>query len=600
MYGNDASNYAIDTNTLIDTSLDGIADNDSDNKDSPSYTDGSPFILYNLGSDNKREHKIQLALIKNGVVTTTKIITVILDYISATVENDINLSGSGTTELSSGDRKKLEELSKMIRDLTGSDRIILMQRYNTLVENWNNPFDKAKSLIDIQEGIESSSMDSEKKAKISKIVDELLIGDAQVTDEVGIAALLIKDLIPAESPHHDALLSKLAEIQSHPALLDANKKLGKEMLVLIENDTTIPDKYKWHIKNQLLVIINGGASSVPSETTAPWVPTVSGESGILGFIAGFVKIFFIIIGIILLIGIIAFIFYRITRKGTTIGFQDFLIDSVFHNEKAPPISESITKSNAIVNGPPPLPKEDPLSSYTPIITPPVTSPVVPISVTHESMAVSETNPISDSNPRIDSTPTLENIPDWLKAPIAQHSMNPVVTHDILPVENITTIPENIASPEIATPPQKTPVVIPKIPTEAPVSPRIEAPETDTSIPDWIKGTSLGKDEIPSSTWEPVTPIISSSAEVPPSFEEESLPDWLINSLQAETTASVETKEITNTENPFANLVWETLQEETNLPLETPKKLPKKGKTVLPKKENWVPPSDTKNIPDWLK
>lgn len=51
----------------------------------------------------------------------------------------------------------------MIRDLTNSDRIILMQRYNTLVENWNNPFDKAKSLIDIQEGIDSGSMDTTTK-----------------------------------------------------------------------------------------------------------------------------------------------------------------------------------------------------------------------------------------------------------------------------------------------------------------------------------------------------------------------------------------------------------------------------------------------------
>ena len=154
----------------------------------------------------------------------------------------------------------------MIRELSNSDRIILMQRYNTLVENWNNPFDKAKSLIDIQEGIDSGSMDSTVKSKLSKIVDELLIGDAQVTDEVGVAAILIRDLIPKESPNHDVLLEKLTEIESHPTLLDINKKLGKEMLVIIETDTTIPDKYKGHIKNQLLVIINGGSASIPENT----------------------------------------------------------------------------------------------------------------------------------------------------------------------------------------------------------------------------------------------------------------------------------------------------------------------------------------------
>jgi len=68
-------------------------------------------------------------------------------------------------------------------------------------------------------------MDSNIKAKISKIIDDLLIGDAQVTDEVGIAAILIRDLIPKESPNHDVLIAKLTEIESHPTLLDVNKKL---------------------------------------------------------------------------------------------------------------------------------------------------------------------------------------------------------------------------------------------------------------------------------------------------------------------------------------------------------------------------------------
>jgi hypothetical protein len=84
---------------------------------------------------------------------------------------------------------------------------------------------------------------------------------------VSIATHLIKDLIPAESPNYDILLAKLAEIESHPTLLADNKKLGKEMLVLIETDTTIPDKYKVHIKNQLSIIVNGGSASIPTGTT---------------------------------------------------------------------------------------------------------------------------------------------------------------------------------------------------------------------------------------------------------------------------------------------------------------------------------------------
>jgi hypothetical protein len=174
MYGNSGDNYAIDTDTLIDTSLDGTPDNDADNKSDTSYTDGSVYVLQNMTTSNKREHNMRLSILKNGVVVSTRNLTMILDYVASTSESSISLSGS-MSGLSTTDRSKLEELSKMIRELKDSDRIILMQRYNTLVENWNNTFDKAKSLIDIQEGIENGAMDSEQKAKLSKIVDELLL-----------------------------------------------------------------------------------------------------------------------------------------------------------------------------------------------------------------------------------------------------------------------------------------------------------------------------------------------------------------------------------------------------------------------------------------
>ncbi len=92
MFGNNVSNYAIDTDAMIDTSLDGIPDNDSDNKDDASYTDGSPYVIYNIGNNNKREHTLRLALIKDGVVVSTRPITIILDYISSTAEDNIDLS----------------------------------------------------------------------------------------------------------------------------------------------------------------------------------------------------------------------------------------------------------------------------------------------------------------------------------------------------------------------------------------------------------------------------------------------------------------------------------------------------------------------------
>lgn len=618
LFGNDANNFAIDTDIMIDTSLDGTPDNDSDNKLDPSYIDGSPYSFTSIGADNKREHKIKLLLIKNWVVTDSRIITIILDYVSSTAEENIDLNGSGSIGLSTNDKAKLEELSKMIRELTDSDRIILMQRYNTLVENWNNTFDKAKSLIDLQEWVESGTMDNDMKWKMTKVIDELLIGDAQVTDEVGIAAILIKDLIPVASPNHDVLLEKLAEIESHPTLLDTNKKLWKEMLVLIETDSTIPDKYKWHIKNQLLVIINWGVSSIPTPTTETGsVSTTGTESWIIGFISWFVKVFFIIIGIILFIGIIAFTIYRFTRKWDSIGFQDFLIDAVFHHEKRSPIPENITKSDSVINGAPPLPKEDPLNTYIPVNTPIASDPIKNSQI-HETL---ENKPILDTLITTSNTTasanisTPENIPDWLKVPMAQN-------------KEIYSSPTEIA-PSVITPtvdstviiaPESTPIIHEEDTSSILVDPINEtslppivqeakevSPQESDTIPDWLKNTSLAKENTPSAIEDTSTQKETIDISVTQQKDEEKLPDWLLNSIQPETDSEQWDKNLDlgiwqpiENNNSLIDLIETNPIKPEETIVETPKRVPKKTKSTPIKKTTPETPTNVGNIPDWLK
>lgn len=611
MYGNMATNFGIDTNIAIDTNLDGIVDNDIDNKDDASYSDGSIYKMFNLSDNTKREHKIKLALIQDGKVISTRIITIIFDYISDTTESNIDLSGSGVSWLSTGDRAKLEELSKMIRELKDSDRIILMQRYNTLVENWNNPFDKAKSLIDIQEGIEDGNITEDMKVKMSKVIDELLIGDAEVTDEVGIAALLIRDLIPKESPNQAELLAKLSEIESHPTLLDANKKLGKEMLVLIETDSTIPDKYKGHIKNQLLVIINGWSKNIQTETPAPSNNNeTTTDNGILGFISGFVKVFFIIIGVIIWIWIIAFIFYRLTRKGDTIGFQDFLIDSVFHSKtSAPPVSNDIVKASTVVEWAPPLPKEDPLSSYTPInekiVTPEIKTPEpsiivpAPISTPVEPVTTSWIDPLNQPSETVSETvaPAIqqtESIPDWLKAPMSQMEESNTVT----PPESTNLVPDTIEeSPQIMDN-IETPVF--KEPDENTSTPAVKEIQNDeNSIPDWLKNVSVQNDEEPKKDEDAIQPIVENT--------EDKLPDWLINSLQSDSESTPKNEaeplmveEPKVIENQPKSLLDLKDEEEPKVE-KSEKKSPKKPKAPSQSKVKESPSSNTNdNIPDWLK
>lgn len=139
-----------------------------------------------------------------------------------------------------------------------------MKEYNIMVENWDDSFSKAKSLIDVQETIDITSLSEDKKIAMSAIVDALLIGDAVSTDEVTLASKLIQDLVPIDSPNRATIIEKLNAISSHPSDIESNKILGKEILELVKNDTSIEDKYKLHIRNQLLIIINGGQASIPS------------------------------------------------------------------------------------------------------------------------------------------------------------------------------------------------------------------------------------------------------------------------------------------------------------------------------------------------
>lgn len=587
---------------MIDSSLDGIADNDADNRDTPSYTDGQIYTLQDLTTSQKRDHTIRLMIQgADGSIIASRMIHIVLDYIASTSESGVDLSGSGVTGLSQNDRTKLEELSKMIRELTDTDRIGLMQRYNTLVENWNNPFDKAKSLIDIQEGIESSTMDTTVKTKMSGVVDDLLIGDAVATDEVAVAVHLIRDLIPKESPNHDVLIAKLAEIESHPGVLESNRALGKEMLTLIQTDTTIPDKYKIHIKNQLSIIINGGSASVSAESTGSTTVTTdtSVSSGILGFIGGFVKVFFIIIAIILVIALIGFIFYRISRKDDNIGFQDFLIDSVFHSREKPESVASTPVSNTVIVTPAPIvtPSVDPLSSYTPpapVVQPTPDSSPTPVAQDPLSDALARTEaPIA---PVIEAAPVaVEHIPDWLKVPSSSEKI--VETKEVGGAEGVETeeIGDRTGTKELEVETKEVETEETEIQTidenpntshteesNTPILQSADTPDTtDDIIPDWIK-------EVQSIPAEPVVAVVPDDQDV--------LPDWLRNSIEAPADTTEDQKtETTETVAPD--------EIDTPTPVKKAPKKPKAKKEVeKPEESVEITPPVSKtpeSIPSWL-
>ncbi len=122
---------------------------------------------------------MKITLMKNGSILGTKIITVIFDFVANTAEtiNTVgDISGSGSSGFSTEEKENLDKLQEKIRTMSTDDRIILTQAYNLLIENWDDPFERTKKLIDIQEAVSSSStLTTTTKDDISRLIDTILV-----------------------------------------------------------------------------------------------------------------------------------------------------------------------------------------------------------------------------------------------------------------------------------------------------------------------------------------------------------------------------------------------------------------------------------------
>lgn len=292
LYGNTGTAFAIDSDMDMDGSgdnMDGITDNDVDNRDSASYKDGSVFTISDFGYAKTRERKVKITSFDGVTPKQTKIITLILDFIPETKAEDTTLKNVDATALTDFEKTKLEELAGMIRALDDADRIILMQKYNILAENWMNSFEKAKNLVDLQNLVnDRPGISNDAKNSFSTTIDALLMGDANTTNATTVASKLVKDLLPPNSANYQQMVEKIDAISSHPSDRETNKKLGEELLVLIQQEpnANLSDDYKLIIREQLKTIIANGdvTASDGSGTTTAKSTSKSSSSGIMGIL----------------------------------------------------------------------------------------------------------------------------------------------------------------------------------------------------------------------------------------------------------------------------------------------------------------------------
>jgi hypothetical protein len=85
----------IDIDTKIDSDLDGVPDNDKDNKDTASYTDGSVFAISNLASVKSRNREMKISLIgSDGATIASQKIPVIFNFIPGNNGDTTDLTAS--------------------------------------------------------------------------------------------------------------------------------------------------------------------------------------------------------------------------------------------------------------------------------------------------------------------------------------------------------------------------------------------------------------------------------------------------------------------------------------------------------------------------
>lgn len=542
--------------------MDGNTENDVDNKDTSSYQDGSLYVISDFSTQKSRERKIKLTTYDNNIPLASKTITLIFDFITETPK-ETTFTALDAQGLSDFEKEKLESLAAAIRKLDDADRIIIMQQYNTLVENWMSTFDKTKNLLDLQLLTEERNIDTSNKEEIIKIIDQLLVNDSDTTNAVTAAITLIRGLIPESSANRDTMLEKIDAIASHPTDSVANRTLGEELLVLIQQEpsSSLDDKYKLIIRDQIrLILAKGDSSAVTSEPHPGDNVEPKSSGGIMGILKSVGTIILWILGIITGIILLLFIWYKLQSKDDNLGFQDFIIDR-FANKETKNTETTIIAPVVETKKEEKIEEIDPLKSYTPptetkneVTVDPLQTESQPAAMPDwlkpqgENHTTTANDPLSDNNPTPEATNT-GGLPSWLSGntetttSYASPSENPLdTTSTEEKIENNSV--ENLSENENTTTNNFS---------------ENNSVENPGGLPDWLKpadDTRLSENNsVENFSEHNVSQNTETSME---SSSTNGLPDWL--NPDSQTSAGAE-----NFEKNFSNNSLETSSENNALP-----------------------------------
>lgn len=537
--------FGIDADASQDSDLNGAPDDDRDNAGDASFTSGSPYLV-NLAAYKRRNVTVSAFILgADGKVISKKDLALTLSYLPEEAAKDVTFD-----DVSDADRVQLEKLKGMIQEAPEGDRIYLMKSLSQLKDLWGDKVGKTETIIAMQGYVDASAMPEAAKKNLFSLLDSLITGDEQVADEITLAAGVVKNLIPNSSPAYRQVVvgdkaagepGLLDQILSHPNDAALNKELGKKVLDLIAVDDSISIDNKLIIKEQLRVIIAGGAANVTVESSEA-VPADTSSTGMLHTLAVAGKWLIIVLLAVLGIVAVAGVALKMTNKNANTGFADGLIDLFGKGSGSAP-KPSAPKPAVPAASSAPKPSVPAPAAPKPAVAPsapaaPAKKEEVPDWLKAATAAPSSapkpaapSAPVSAPSAPSAPAPKPSDVPDWLKAatapaaaPVPAATPKPAAA----PAPQKEEVPDWLKAPAQPAPAAAAPA--PAAPKPAvPAAPAAPAKPAD-DLPDWLKAPAAPAAPAPVSEIIPAAPKAAAPAPKAPSAPAKSsvddLPDWL--------------------------------------------------------------------------
>ncbi len=341
--GDEVEYYGVDYDIEYDANFNGSPDDDEDNKDTGSYTTGEILEL------PLTEYPIQTirAYTKDaaGNVLGSEDIVIEKTYIE---EQLIDPNLIIFENVTASEKEKIESLKDIIETLPQQQRLEAFSYIQKLQENWSDPTEKTRTILDFETYIFSLQLTNEDE--VISLLESLLVEWQEDQSAKQIAYQALVNLIPTdivcETPDgttcHDNLVSKLTDIKNSDDI-EYNKILGKEILGVVATTDTMTNQQKLDFKAILTSLVYGGeVENIPEDEKqsvidSEWPPTSSDDTSsgwwFLGLLWGILKW---VVYIILIFGLIIFglyILYKIFNKWKDESFTQFITNITTFGKK---------------------------------------------------------------------------------------------------------------------------------------------------------------------------------------------------------------------------------------------------------------------------